>query len=121
MQEEDYIKRLIKAISEMIVGISYGKDSVKSNIKFQNNDAVISEDGLLKIMIRKYIIEGKLTEAENRIFDAMESNNSKQYYDVALWFYKELNKWNEDKLLRCNFSKQKVIKGLENIKKYMKD
>lgn len=53
MYEEDYIKRLITSIGQMLVAISAGRDAVKSNIKLDNNNVTISEDGLLEIMIRK--------------------------------------------------------------------
>lgn len=116
MYEEDYIKRLIDSIGQVIIAIVVGRDSVKS-IKLDNHSAIISEDGLLEIMIRKYINDGRLNEAEDRIIEAIESRKSKRSYEIALLFYEEINKWDESKLSKYNFSKKRIIEGLRNVKK----
>jgi len=117
MNENDYIKRLITSIGQMVVAIVAGRDAVKSNIKMDNQNVIISEDGLLEIMINKYIHEGKLNEAESMIIKKIKSRKSKRNYQIALSFYEEINKWDESKLEKYYFSKQKIIEGLENIKK----
>ncbi|APM37815.1 DUF6483 family protein [Clostridium kluyveri] len=120
MYEEDYIKRLITSIGQMLVAISAGRDAVKSNIKLDNNNVTISEDGLLEIMIRKDMHEGKLNEAENRIIEEVKSHKSKRCYEIALFFYNEINEWDENKLIKCNFSKQRIIEGLKFVEKTYK-
>lgn len=117
MYEEDYIKRLIKSIGQMAVAIVAGRDAVQSNIKLDKFNISISEDGLLEMMVRKYVSGGKINEAQDMIIDAIKSHRSKQNYKIALAFYEEINKWDENRLSKCNFSKQKIIEGLENIKK----
>ncbi|WP_097028392.1 DUF6483 family protein [Clostridium peptidivorans] len=117
MNENDYIKRLITSIGQMLVAIVAGKDAVESNIKLDKNNVIISEDGLLEIMINKYIHEGKINEAESMIIEAIKSRKTQRSYEIALSFYEEINKWDESKLMKYNFSKQKIIEGLENIKK----
>jgi hypothetical protein len=115
--ENDYMKRLIESIGKMIMAVASGKDSIESNIKFEDDNVSISEDGLLEIMVNKYIHEGKLDEAENIIFEALKSHGSERSYNIALSFYKEISDWDENKLAKYNFSKKRIIQGLENIKK----
>ncbi|WP_368490876.1 DUF6483 family protein [Clostridium sp. BJN0013] len=117
MYEEDYIKRLITSIGQMLVAIAAGRDAVKNNIKLDNNNVVISEDGLLEIMIRKDIHDGKINEAENKIIEAIKSCKSKRSCEIALFFYEEINKWDENKLSKCNFSRQRIIEGLKTVRK----
>lgn len=117
MYEEDYIKRLITSIGQMLVAIVAGRDVVKSNIKIDNQNVIISEDGLLEIMINKYIHEGKINEAESMLIKKIKSRKSKRNCQIALSFYEEINKWDESKLKKYNFSRQKIIEGLESIKK----
>ncbi|MCH3963406.1 MAG: DUF6483 family protein [Clostridium sp.] len=117
MYEEDYIKRLIKSIAEMAVAIVAGRDTVQSNIRLDKFNISISQDELLEMMVRKYVSDGKINKAQDMIIDAIKSHRSKQNYKIALSFYEEINKWDEDKLSKCNFSKQKILEGLKNIKK----
>ncbi|MCI1945728.1 DUF6483 family protein [Clostridium luticellarii] len=116
MYEEDYIKRLIKSIGQMAVAIVAGRDAVQSNIKLDKFNISISEDGLLEMMVRKYVSAGKINEAQDMIIEAIKSHRSKQNYNIALLFYEKINKWDKNKLSKCNFSKQKIIEGLKNIK-----
>lgn len=100
------------------MAVSSGKDAIESNVKFEKDSVSISEDGLLEIMVNKYIHEGKLIEAENMIFDEIKSHGSQRNYEIALSFYKEISEWDESKLNKYNFSRKRLIQGLENVKKY---
>lgn len=72
MFEQDYITRLIKAGVKMALALFAGKDAVKSDIDIENYDMKLSEDELLEIMMRKYISEGRINEAEDILFEALE-------------------------------------------------
>lgn len=117
MYEEDYIKRMIKSIGQMLVAIVKGKNAIENNMNEDNYDVIISEDGLLEIMIKKYISDGKINEAENMLFKAISSHKSTKNLELALFFYDEINKLDKDKLERYNFSKQGIVEGLKEVKK----
>lgn len=122
MFEDEYIIRLIKSGIKAAVALFGGKDAVKSDINIENYNMIISEDELLEFMIKKYINEGKVNEAENILFEAIELRTTKKNLETALFFYKELNKWNEAKLLKYNFSKLEIQQGLKDVRKlYEKD
>jgi hypothetical protein len=116
MYEHDYIKRLIESIGEMLGRNSAGQDAVERNINMDNQNVIISKDGLLEMMIRKYISDGKINEAEDKLMESIKLNKSQQNYKTALFFYNEIDKWDENKLARCSFSKQRIVEGLTNIK-----
>lgn len=119
MFERDYIQRVIKSIGQMAIAIVIGKRAVDSIIDEEKETVAITEDELLEIMIGKCLSEGKINEAENMIFEAMKSRKSAKDLEIALSFYEEINKWDEDKLAKYNFSKQEIVEGLEDVKNYM--
>lgn len=116
MAEEDYLMKLIKSGVNMAVALFSGKDAVKSAIEVENNNLTLSEDDLLEYTIRKYINEGKINEAENSLFEAIESRKNKRILETALFFYNEIGKWDDNKLMSHNFSKDEVEQGLKDIK-----
>lgn len=85
--EQDYMKRVINSIGKMLVAIAAGKNAVESNIEDDNYYIKVSEDDLLEIMVKKYISNGKINEAENIIFEAIKSRNSKRSYDTCCIYY----------------------------------
>lgn len=117
MYEEDYIKRMIKSIGQMLVAIVKGKNAIENNMNEDNYDVIISEDGLLEIMIKKYISDGKINEAENMLFKAISLHKSTKNLELAIFFYDEINKLDKDKLEKYNFSKQEIVEGLKEVKK----
>ena len=88
--------------------------------KYNNDDGTISQDELLEIMVKRDIHDGKLREAQSKIITAIDSRKSKRSYEIALFFYNEINKWDENKLAKYDFSKQKIIEGLKFVKKTYK-
>lgn len=116
MAEQDYLMKLIKSGVNMAVALFSGKDAVKSAIEIENNNLTLSEDDLLEYTIRKYINEGRVNEAENLLFEAIESRKNKRILETALFFYDEINKWDEDKLNSFNFSKSEIEQGLNDLK-----
>ncbi|APF27341.1 hypothetical protein NPD7_2150 [Clostridium sporogenes] len=122
MFEDEYIIRLIKTGVKAAIALFAGKDAIKSDIDIENYNMTISGDELLEFMIKKYISEGKINEAENILFEVIESQKTKKNLETALSFYKELSKWHEARLLNCNFSKLEIEQGLKDVRKlYEKD
>lgn len=117
VNENDYIQRIIKGISNLLVSIAAGKNAVESCIDESTNRVVISEDKLLEIMIKRYMNEGKINEAEDMLFEEIETNRSAKNLETALYFYKELNEWDEKRLSKYNFSKREIVEGLKEVKK----
>lgn len=117
MFEDEYIIRLIKTGVKTAVALFAGKDAVKSDIDIGNYNITLSEDELLEFMTKKYISEGKINEAENILFEVIEFRKTRKNLETALFFYKELSKWDEAKLLKCNFSKLEIEQGLKDVRK----
>lgn len=115
--EQDYMERIVNSIGKMIVAVVAGKNAVENAIENDDYDIKLSDDDLLEIMIKKYLMEDNINEAENIIYDAIKSRNTKRSYEIAIDFYSSINKFSDKKLLDCNFSREEILEGLEGIKK----
>lgn len=119
-EEKDYILRLIKSTVDFMVTIFSKKNAIGNCMNEQNHNVRVSEDDLLQFMVNKYISDGKINEAEDMIFEAIEANKSEWNFKTAISFYEELSGWSDDKLSKCNFSKREIIQGLEDVKEMYK-
>ncbi|WP_346940682.1 DUF6483 family protein [uncultured Clostridium sp.] len=117
MYENDYMMKMIKTALQAVASIFKGKNAIENSIDENSDDITIAEDQLLEIMIRKYIIEGEINKAENMLFEAIDSHKSPKNLELALFFYEEISKWTEDKLISCNFSKEEILEGLNALKR----
>lgn len=116
MYEDEYIIRLIKSGVKTAVALFAGKDAVKNDIDIQNYNVTLSEDELLEYIIKKYISEGKINEAENILFEVIETRKTEKNLETAVLFYEKLSKWDEARLLKCNFSKLEIEQGLKDVR-----
>lgn len=117
MFENEYILRLIKAGINTALALFAGKDAVKSDVDIENDNFVFSKDKVLEFIVRKYTREGRLNEAEDVLFEAIEAEKSKKNLEVALAFYEEIDNLDEATLIKYNFSKAEIRQGREDIKK----
>ncbi len=118
--EQDYMKRVYESIGKIMAAIAAGIDSIESNIEDDNYSIKLSEDDLLEIMVKKHISNKNFNEAENIIFDQINLRKSKRSYEIALYFYNEINKLDDETLLSANFSREEIAMGLETIENFYK-
>jgi hypothetical protein len=117
MYENDYVMRMIRAAMQVIKAIVKGRNAIESSIDAKSDDIIIGEDQLLEIMVNKYVSEGDINKAENLIFEALESRKSSKNLETALSFYDEISKWEDERLIKSNFSKEEILEGLNTVKK----
>lgn len=60
--------------------------------------------------------EGKINEAENMLFEEVDTNDIK-YLELALDFYNRLNEMDDEFLENNNFSRKEVEEGLKDLLK----
>ena len=115
MFENDYFERIIKTVINGLVSIFKNKNSIESSI--ENDSVILKEDQLLEIMMKKYISEGQINKAEDMLFETIEYRKSSRNLELAVFFYETISKWDDEKLMKCNFSKAEIVDGLNEIKK----
>lgn len=108
--ENDYIMRLIRefirAIIKAIFNIDLevpGTDILKEE---QSRDAAGE--------LYKRIEEGRINEAENTVYDLIETGGEEEL-KTALLFYSYLNEKEDDFLRENDFSREEIKQGLENV------
>lgn len=108
--ENDYIMRLIRefirAIIKAILNIDLevpGTDILKVE---QSRDAADE--------LYKRVEEGRINEAENAVYDLIETGGEEEL-KTALLFYSYLNEKEDDFLRENDFSREEIKQGLENV------
>lgn len=119
MFENDYFERMIKTVINGLVSIFKNKNSIENSI--ENDSVILKEDQLLEIMIKKYISEGQINKAEDMLFEAIEDRKSSRNLELAVFFYETISKWDDEKLMKCNFSKAEIVDGLNEVKSLYND
>jgi hypothetical protein len=114
MYENDYFERMIKTVINGLVSIFKNKNSIENSI--ENDSVILKEDQLLEIMLKKYISEEQINKAEDILFEAIEERKSPRNLELAVSFYETISKWDEKRLNKCNFSKEEIVEGLNEVR-----
>ena len=110
MFEQDYVMRLIKEMVRAILKLLFHIDTESPTVELlENKEEKETLENLLDM-----IDDGKLNEAENRLYD-LTSNTDVNSLEIALLFYSYLNDKTDDFLKENDFSRDEIKLGLENV------
>lgn len=110
MFEQDYIVRLIKEMVRTILKLLFHIDAeLPTADLLEESEEKATLEALLDM-----IDEGKIAEAENKIYEATESLDMNNL-EMALLFYSYLNDKSDGFLEEHNFSRNEVKQGLMDI------
>ncbi len=114
MFTNDYIIREIENLARFLAKTIFVKKDDSEGLfdEFGN----ITGSGLLYHRLKTLMLETKINEAEDLLFEEFERNPNEANLDVALKFYSDLAKLNDKVLERAGFSKQEIAEGLKAIK-----
>lgn len=114
----DFEQGGIMGLMEKIVrALLYDKDLDMSGADtFQDMESESANDKLCKSIgeLCKSIDAGKINEAENSLYDIMDSK-TQDGLKLALMFYSYLNEKNDAFLTEYHFSREEIRQGLENV------
>ena len=110
MFEQDYIMRLINEIVRAILKLLFGIDTASPT------DELLKESEEKETLEKLYdlVDAGKISEAENMIYDLTETGEMVNL-EIALLFYAYLNDKDDDFLEANDFSREEVKNGLTDI------
>lgn len=110
MYQTDWFMRQIQLA---VIGVAkiFGKKSAYYVIEDEEN---ISPSDKLHNELIELVAEGKINEAETKLFERIEPSN-KNFLFVALDFYTRLNDLTDDELIACDFSRDEIELGLKDI------
>lgn len=108
MFEQDYIMRLVKEMVRAILKLLF-------NIDTESPTAELLETKEEKVLLESLIDmvdDGKVNEAENRLYDLIDDNQSLK---SALLFYSYLNDKSDEFLEENDFSREEIKLGIEQV------
>lgn len=109
--QQDFIMRQIELITRYIAESVFKKESPEYEIVEKET---LSDTDKLHNKLIQLIDEYKINEAEDLLFDKLDTNDQK-YLEVALDFYSRLTKLDEDTLERNDFTKEEIAEGLADV------
>lgn len=110
MFEQDYVMRLIKEMVRAILKLLFNIDTELPTVELlENKEEKETLENLFDM-----IDDGKINEAENRLYD-LTSDTDMNSLEIALLFYSYLNDKTDDFLEENDFSRDEIKLGLENV------
>ena len=111
--EKDYIMRLIHGIARILARMLFNRE-LEEDGEFT---AVMEEaERESDDYLRQMVDDGKVNEAEEKLFDLITSASwdEKQKAALVLSFYDYLNDKSDEFLAAADFSREEIIRGLED-------
>lgn len=96
MFEQDYVMRIVKSLVKFLAKTFLDKDAIFYELPYE--EKYTQTDYLHKELL-SLITQGKINEAENLLYEKLDSKN-KRYMELALDFYERLNNL-DDEFLDC--------------------
>lgn len=110
MFEQDYVMRLIKEMVRAVLKLLFHIDTGSPMAELLKE----SEDKAMLESLLSLVDEGRIDEAENRVYE-MTDDLDKSKLEIALLFYSYLNDKSDDFLENNHFSRNEVMQGLKDI------
>lgn len=108
--QDDWIIRQVEMITRYVARLLFGKNDTEYTI--EESDTLSEEDGIY-IELDSLLGEGKICEAEDMLFDNIRITD--RYVELAVDFYKKLNKMSDNELENSDFSRDEVLEGYVDI------
>ena len=109
---QDWIMRQIEIICTTLGHILFGHNP--NTVQLEQLPQGQPSMNLLYLQLRTLMDEGKICEAENLLYDAMEEPDQ-SVLEAALGFYEDLNRLSDPQLENANFSRDEILSGLQEV------
>lgn len=107
--EQDYVMRIIKEMVRTLVKLLFNVDTDSPSAELLKE----KEDKQTLESLLELIDDGKIDEAENRVYEIIEDDD-KRNLEIAILFYSYLNDKTDDFLEEHNFSRSEIKCGLRD-------
>lgn len=107
MIKEDYIMRIIHEAVRMLLKLLFQiEEEREEEITFASIEMETHYRRL-----RQLAGEGRINEAENRLFELLDGENQ-EAFQAALLFYDYLNTFSDEKLEQADYSREEIQEGV---------
>ncbi len=114
MFQDDYIMRQIEMLTRFISNVLLQGDTTDTSISV-DEEGYIEESDFLSYRLNGLLLEGKINEAENLLFEAIEESPKRVYLKTAMDFYETLGSLSDEQLERGDFSRDEIVEGLQAV------
>ncbi len=114
MFQDDYIMRQIEMLTRFIGNVLLQGDTTDTGISVDEEGYIVEGD-FLSYRLNGLLLEGKINEAENLLFEAIEESPKRAYLKTAMDFYETLGSLSDEQLERGDFSRDEIIEGLQAV------
>lgn len=109
---QDWLMRQIESITVMLRWLMTGEKT--HLLTFAEEEDTSSGTNELYLQLQLLVRQGKICQAEDLLFEAMEEP-CRQTYEAAVQFYEDLNDFSDSALLEANFSREEIYEGLQEV------
>lgn len=109
----DWYMRYITELTRNLATFVFARNLSKHELFDEEGRYAAGE--LLFHTVKGKLLEGKVNEAENLLFETIEADPREEYLPAALDFYEELAGMDTDALAACNFTPEEVAEGLRAV------
>lgn len=110
-----FIEREIEGLTRFLGKVLFNKDVQPGDLI--DDEGMLSGQDFFRHTLFQMIEQGKIGEAEDMLFDALETGPAASHFGAAIAFYDRLSKLDEGFLADCNFSREEIAEGLAAVEK----
>ena len=110
--QQDWLMRQIEAITAALIYLLFEQKQHVAQIAVEGHTS--SDENSLYRLLRSLTDQGKVCEAENQLYEAMDLDHP-EALEAGIRFYADLNRFSDTELENCNFSREEVSSGLNNL------
>ena len=111
IESNDWLLKQINMVSEFLQKLF---TDMETNRKLNENEQYQKDSFEFERLLENLIEEDKINDAENILFEKLETNNL-MYATIATRFYNKLKGLSDEKLQKSNYSRDEILQGLNDM------
>lgn len=115
MYNNDYILRMIEDLGRMLRQVFLQEE--EEMFEIVDEEGRFSESDFLGYRVGRLLLERRINEAENLLFDEIERDPNPSYLAVGVHFYEDLQELSDEELEAADFSREEIAEGLEALQR----
>ncbi len=119
MFQNDYLLRQIETMAKALASTLLNKSFINEDGQ-ENDNIIINEEDFIEYIFNKLIAEEKINEAENMLYDKILTVKSEKNLNLALLFYSNLSRQDDERLIKLNFTREEIAQGLQEIEEMIR-
>lgn len=116
MYNNDYILRMIEDLGRVLRQVFLQEE--EEMFEIVDEEGRFSESDFLGYRVGRLLLERRINEAENLLFDEIEPGIPQpSFLAVGVHFYEDLQELSDEELEAADFSREEIAEGLEALKR----